>query len=123
MKIYTSYFARIKKLPADIIPIAICGKSPDGYKGQEYKQLAPTWDIYSEWKNSVRPDKNEIYTVKFNEKLNTLSALDIYNHLEAISGGKDVALICYEKSGDFCHRHLVAQWLTKHGIACKEFNI
>ena len=34
---------------------------------------------------------------------------------------KDVALVCYEKPSDFCHRHLVADWLNKNGFECKEF--
>ena len=25
----------------------------------------------------------------------------------------DIALVCYEKPGDFCHRHLVADWLNE----------
>lgn len=32
-----------------------------------------------------------------------------------------IALICYEKPSDFCHRHLVADWLNKHGIKVEEF--
>ena len=32
--IYTSYFAMLKRIPADtIVPISICGKAPDWYKG------------------------------------------------------------------------------------------
>ena len=27
---------------------------------------------------------------------------------------------CYEKPSDFCHRHLVADWLNKNGVECKE---
>ena len=32
-----------------------------------------------------------------------------------------IALICYEKPTDFCHRHLVADWLNKNGIECEEW--
>ena len=35
--IYTSYFAKVKDLPKSIVPIAICGKSPDWWDGLEYK--------------------------------------------------------------------------------------
>ena len=31
--------------------------------------------------------------------------------LSAMTGGQDFALVCYEKPGDHCHRHLVAEWL------------
>ena len=31
------------------------------------------------------------------------------------SGGLDkVILLCYEKPTDFCHRHLVADWINKY---------
>jgi len=43
--IYTSYFAKLKSLPEDIIPISICAKSPNWYKGLQYKRLAPTYDL------------------------------------------------------------------------------
>jgi uncharacterized protein (DUF488 family) len=33
----------------------------------------------------------------------------------------NIALVCYEKPTDFCHRHLVADWLKEHGYECEEF--
>ena len=48
--IWTSSFYNLNNFPDCIVPIAICGKSPDWYVGAEYKKLAPTWSIYSEWK-------------------------------------------------------------------------
>ena len=35
--IYTSYFGAIRNLPKNIIPISICGKAPDNWKGLQYK--------------------------------------------------------------------------------------
>ena len=35
----------------------------------------------------------------------------------------DIALLCYEKPDDFCHRHLVADWLNKNGYKCEEYVI
>lgn len=32
-----------------------------------------------------------------------------------------IALICYEKPSDFCHRHLVAEWLNQNGYKCEEW--
>ena len=36
-------------------------------------------------------------------------------------GAKDIALVCYEKPNDFCHRHLVGKWLRENGIECREW--
>lgn len=53
--------------------------------------------------------------------LRYLSQEKVVADLEKLSGGKDIALICYEKSGSFCHRHVVARWLGKAGFVVKEF--
>lgn len=116
--IYTSYFAKLNKLPPDVVPISICGKAPAWYNGLQYKKLAPKYSFFSEWKKN---GDNNYYIKHFNDEvLSTLSPQTVYNELLKLSGGKDIALICYEKPADFCHRHLVAEWLTTNGIKCDE---
>ena len=44
--IYTSYFAQIRNLPNNIIPIAICGGIPQWYSGLWYKKLAPKYKFF-----------------------------------------------------------------------------
>lgn len=120
--IYTSYFAKLSKLPSNITPIAICGKSPEWYKGIQYKKLAPKWSFFSVWKQT---HDNEYYIKHFNEEiLNTLNVEIVIKELYSLankSQDEDIVLICYEKPGDFCHRHLVADWLTSHGYPVKEY--
>lgn len=123
--IYTSYFAKLKALPENIIPISICCKVPDWYKGLQYKKLAPKYDFFMEWKKN---HDNDYYIKCFNEQvLNKLSVtevlrdlIDLINIMENHTG-KEICLICYEKPSDFCHRHLVANWLNENGISCKEW--
>ena len=124
--IYTSYFAKLKSLPENIIPISICGKAPDWYKGLQYKKLAPKYGFFMEWKKN---HYNDYYIKCFSEqvldKLNVLTVMrdliDLVNSTEDHIG-KEIALICYEKPSDFCHRHLVAEWLNSNGIQCKEWD-
>ena len=129
MNIYTSYFANLKKLPKDIIPISICGKAPNWYKGIQYKILAPKWEFFKLWKYKTYGfeqyyQNNDYYIKKFYELvLNKLDYKTVINRLSQLSDGKDVALICYEKPSDFCHRHLVAEWLISNGAECKEWII
>lgn len=119
MKIYTSYFAKLRSLPENIVPISICGKAPDWYTELQYKKLAPKYGFFMEWKKT---HDNDYYIEHFDsEVLNLLDAKTIYEELSKMSDGKDIALICYEKPSDFCHRHLVAKWLTKNGIPCEEY--
>lgn len=131
--IYTSYFAKLKSLPENIIPISICGKAPDWYKGLQYKKLAPKYNFFMEWKKT---HDNDYYIRCFNEQvLDKLNAVDIVKELDgllvdattALDYNADstlvprIALMCYEKPSDFCHRHLVADWLNKNGIPCEEW--
>jgi uncharacterized protein YeaO (DUF488 family) len=121
--IYTSYFARLKDLPSDVIPISICGKAPDWYDGLQYKKLAPKRDFFMKWKEN---HDNDYYIKCFNEQvLDKLNAAEVILDLSSmlLSLGKtDICLVCYEKPGDFCHRHLVADWLNENGFECKEYN-
>lgn len=123
--IYTSYFAKLKALPDNVIPISICGKAPEWYKGLQYKKVAPKYGFFMEWKQN---HDNDYYIKCFKEQvLDTLDASTVVADLKRIAGtvengeGKDIALICYEKPFDFCHRHLVADWLKQNGVPCEEY--
>lgn len=132
--IFTSYFAKIKKFPENVIPVAICAKVPDWYTGLRYSKLAPKYDALMKYK----VDHNEADYIKcFNST--TLADLDpstvlgeLQFLLDIFYGIKlddvlfehpdwHVALVCYEKPSDFCHRHLVAKWLQTYGVDCKEW--
>lgn len=124
--IYTTYFAKLKSLPKSIIPISICGKAPDWYDGLQYKKLAPKYDFFMKWKET---HDNDYYIEHFQkEVLDFLDPFDVVREIEdKITDGRIIvspinfALVCYEKPSDFCHRHLVADWLNANGIECKEF--
>lgn len=123
--IYTTYFGNLKNLPKNIIPISICGKAPNWYKGLQYKKLAPKLWFFKEWKQN---HDNKFYVKNFNkEVLDPLSATEVVLDLKHLCGKGlysmvDIALVCYEKPGDFCHRHIVSKWLRANGYDCKEFN-
>lgn len=70
MKIYTSYFANLKNIPDSIVPISICRRSPKGYDGIEYKLLAPSSALLSEWRK--HHDEAE-YKFKFSKQLGTVA--------------------------------------------------
>src|SRR5574344_392273 len=120
--IYTSYFAKLKSLPDNIIPISICGKAPDWYKGLQYKKLAPKYDFFMEWKKNY---DNDYYIKCFKEqvtdKLDADNVIDDIGFLTGYDQTKNICLICYEKPTDFCHRHLVAKWLSENGYPCEEW--
>lgn len=110
MTIYTSYFDNLQNIPKEIVPIAICGKSPDWYEGLEYKKLAPKLKFFQEWKKN---GDDEYYIDCFIEQvLNKLDAEEVYEELAALANADACVLVCYERPGEFCHRRLVAAWLN-----------
>ncbi len=132
--IYTSYFAKLNKLPSNVVPISICGKAPSWYHGIQYKILAPKYGFFMQWKQN---HDNDFYIKCFNaEVLSTLDSRKVMLDLQTLipmeirkrqqddiwkSSDTHIALICYEKPSDFCHRHLVAEWLTVNGYKCEEW--
>lgn len=132
--LYTSYFANLKNLPPNTIPISICAKAPDWYKGLQYKKLAPKYGFFMEWK---RTHDNDYYIEHFNDEvLSSISPRKVVSDLMSLLSKEikeqcripvwqnldvHIALICYEKPSDFCHRHLVAKWLTDNGFKCEEW--
>lgn len=116
MKIYTSYFANSKALSkANVMPISIARYSPKWFYGPRILDVAPTSYMLS------GSCGHEEYLVKYNEILNRLNLHRLLSMIESVSNGKDVALCCFEKPGDFCHRHLLAEWMTKNGCEVKEW--
>jgi uncharacterized protein (DUF488 family) len=105
MKIYTGNFANVKKYRgAGLHPISIA-ISARYFTGDLYRPLNPDRAFMKEPKLS--------YTPKYQKKLAILSPANVVSDLEKLSNGKDVILLCHEGEDDFCHRHLVADWLEQ----------
>ena len=122
MNIYTSYFAKMNKIPSNYVPVAICAKKPDFYNGLLYKKLAPTYDIFMKYKND-----NDIKSYMIGYKTQVLSKLNVHTVVEELSrltnNAENIVLMCYEKSDSYCHRHFVADWLNNNGIKCTELSL
>ena len=111
-KIYTSYFANLRNLPDNVCPISICGKAPDWYKGIQYKALAPKYWFFKKYKED---GDAEFYTLAFQKDVcDALNVSTTLLDLQKLAGDKIPCLLCYEKPGDFCHRHIVAEWIKNN---------
>ena len=123
--IYTTYFANIKKCNG--IFYAVSGYVPqfyqklideNNYKYKRYIGFAPKKDWWFQWKKG-QLNNEKFIQLYYETVLNKLNIKDIEkqfsNHLQ------DVFLVCYEKPNDFCHRHLISQWLNRNNIACIEY--
>lgn len=114
MKIYTSYFAYLKHLHENnIVPVNIALWPPKWYKGLSYKALAP---LYFMMRGNLT---REQYIENYNQcVLSKLNPNQVAERLRQLTNDKDCALMCFEKPGDFCHRHLAAEWLSKNTTFC-----
>ena len=115
MEIATGYFAKARAYSdAGYILVSIAKKNPwflpVGLKLHEEQRLAPTDEIL-ELKDN--PDE---YEKKYrNEVLRLWNPYEIYCSLYGLTvayNKNKVILLCYEAPDKFCHRHIVAKWLS-----------
>jgi hypothetical protein len=108
---HTSNYAKHKNKPNGV---SIASYPPKWFTGRQYLKLAPKRWFFFKYKE----DGDEQFYIEQYKKevLDTLDPQAVYNEL-----GSDAVLLCYEKVGDFCHRHLVANWFKeKLGIEVTE---
>jgi len=118
MKIYTSYFAKLESIrKAGIIPVGIALYKPQWFTGSSAYSLAPMPKMFH---GSITQEKYiELYQ---KEILDNINLYALQEQFKVFSAGQDIALLCYEKPGEFCHRHLFAKWFNgKTGFVVEEF--
>lgn len=126
---YTSYFKQYKKLLNNGYTnlVSIAGISDYYFKQElltgnsylkEYKKLASKYIWWKKWYTEKL--SNDWYINQYyNTVLFQLNPQEIFNEL-----GEDAILLCYELPNQFCHIHLVANWLNINlNINITELNI
>lgn len=126
--IYTSYYGALRKLPKNLLPVAISRYWPKGITVLSCEDLAPPVDLLSVVKAAERagdPISYELFKSMYTSRvLDLRDPVLIVSQLEAAARHyhKDgVCLLCYEKPEDMCHRHFVAEWLRDAGYDCTEY--
>ena len=107
----TSYFAKSGRHPN---AVCITRKPPWFYKGRCYPKLGPLPWFFKKYKK----DGDEEYYTKqyYRAVLDKLDPEEVYEEL-----GEDAILLCWEGKDKFCHRHIVADWLsTNLGVEITE---
>lgn len=112
MKISTSYISKINKIKElGMVPVSVTRFLPETLKVENIPELSPESIILFRYKRDHNVSK---FTESFKLQLSKLNKEKIINKLEDISqknDNADIVLVCYEKKGDFCHRHILAEWL------------
>lgn len=103
--LYTSNYARQGQNPK---AYAVSVKPPDWYEGKTLPLLAPTWDIVSGIQKGVftYDDYREEYLRLLEDRNKNNKVTDLIKSLPEGS-----FLLCYEPPNEFCHRHILGQWI------------
>ncbi|WP_193200517.1 DUF488 family protein [Nostoc sp. MG11] len=106
MTIYTAYYTGTIKGEA----VSISLYPPKGFQGRHLPLFAPTPELLKWWKSSAKDTTaQQEYKRQFREILNSRQQLiDLWVRKQR-SASADITLCCFEKSGDFCHRHQVGE--------------
>lgn len=109
--IHTSYFAGYKGKDG----VSISRFPPVWWKGAEMSHLAPSATL-------LRKAKDATLT---QEEWKKEYVRDVLGHLDPHRVASDLngrVMLCFEKPGDWCHRHYVAEWLIDAGYVVNEFD-
>lgn len=82
-----------------------------GYTGECYSKLAPKLSFWKTWHENIEnideEENNKYYIEEYYEQiLSVLDPNEVYDELNYS------ILLCYEDENEFCHRHIVAEWLN-----------
>jgi hypothetical protein len=121
--IYTGYFAKIKTYPKEACIVSIARHTPRWYSGSIYKGISPSIDLLLKYK-SGRITKPRYIQQYISETFPTPDSPHIHlnNIYQLCKDHKIIILCCYEKSNDFCHRHICAKMLN-HFIKVQKLHI
>jgi len=112
MELYTSFYSNRKIRDLTNRKIATSIFPPKWFKADlTLKELAPSKELLLDYKNR-KVDKIDYINIYFDK----IKDIDLVKDLK----DGDI-LLCFEKIGDFCHRHLLANELRKLGIVVKEY--
>lgn len=123
MKLYTSYFARLRLISKNenLVPLSIASLTPHWASELErLPMVMPPKELVLSYKagDTTEEEYEEYYTKEILDKMDL--ALFTEKILEITDMDRTPVLLCYETSDSFCHRHILTKWLRKHGFVCSE---
>lgn len=108
--VYTGYYAKLKDYNG-YKAYSISNSKPKGINIDIIKEFIPSWDIVKGYKDgSLTVDE---YTILYRSELDSLDKERLKCIINTLLECNSV-LLCYEKSDNFCHRHILGKWLEEH---------
>lgn len=115
MEIKTGYFAKTSKyLEMGYFPVSIARYTPKEVMCENAPCFAPDSKLLAKYKaGTIHEDE---YETQYLSTLNRAFAkiyMESWEKYCKENGFKGVVLLCYEKVGAFCHRHILAKWFDR----------
>ena len=89
--------------------VSIALSQPRDHSLTTYRKLLPTWAMI----NNYKQDRDKRQATKDYEEVYRAEVLDKLDPFVVYAELNDSVILCWEKAGDFCHRRLVAEWLSE----------
>lgn len=106
---YTSNYSRHGN---DLRSVAISRQPPVYYQGVISTILAPTWEIVTNYKRGIIDEDRYIF-----EYISLLEERKLTPKRVVNAFPERTIFLCYESPNDFCHRHVLAEWLNQSNVA------
>ena len=121
MEIFTGSYDACKK--GNLISISGDLGKRASFTGKSIKEFAPKRKFWDVWHNNIgkisEEDNTRYYIEEYYKQV--LSKIDV---MELLKYEQKPVLLCYEKSSEFCHRHVLAEYINiVYGIEVKEVEI
>lgn len=109
--IYTGHYGGPQKVSGSIVKVQVSNSTPVPVDIR-FEKAIPDWAFIVKPYKDGEIDKEE-YERRYREQLdkfgeNIIGVVEYFN-----STGKDYILLCYEKPGDFCHRHILSAFINE----------
>lgn len=120
-RIFTSNYTHCKT--GNLISISGDKGKKVEFTGKSLTELAPKKLFWEEWHNNIgnipEEENTRFYIREYYKQV--LSKVDIE---ELLKDETDPILLCYERNQNFCHRHVLAEYIElKYGIEVKDIII
>ena len=94
-----------------------------GFVGKAIPQLAPKRGFWNAWHSNMGKISSEANARYYIQEYYR-QVLSKVNIEELLRGEKDPILLCYEKGQDFCHRHILAEYIEMlYGIKVRDIKV
>ena len=125
----TGYFAKLHEYRKAVLsPVSIARQTPKDVHILVWIRVAPSMQLLSDYKKCYMDAEHfRLHYMAGLEELDVNNCIlsdlqQLQKNVEACGLYNGIVFLCYEKPEDFCHRHLLTEYVAaKYGIELQEF--